>query len=46
MYVKLGTLGVERKIINYPLTFHDWWTDGTKTANTLDELKTWFTNHP
>jgi dipeptidyl aminopeptidase/acylaminoacyl peptidase len=46
MYTKLGTLGVGRKIINYPLTFHDWWTDGTKTTNTLDELKTWFTNHP
>ncbi len=46
MYTKLGTLGVDRKIINYPLTFHDWWTDGTKTTNTLDELKNWFINHP
>ena len=46
MYTKLGTLGVERRIITYPFTFHDWWTDGTKTANTMDELKTWFTNHP
>jgi dipeptidyl aminopeptidase/acylaminoacyl peptidase len=46
MYSKLGTLSVDRKIITYPLTFHDWWTDGTKTTNTLDELKMWFTNHP
>lgn len=46
MYAKLGTLGVDRKLVIYPLTFHDWWTDGTKVANTLDELKTWFNNHP
>ncbi len=46
MYTKLGTLGVDRKIITYPLTFHDWWTDGTKTTNTMDELKNWFTGHP
>ena len=46
MYAKLGTLGVDRKLVLYPLTFHDWWTDGTKVANTLDELKTWFNNHP
>jgi acetyl esterase/lipase len=46
MYTKLGMLGVDRKIINYPLIFHDWWTDGTKTTNTLDELKTWFNGHP
>lgn len=46
MYTKLGTLGVDRRIITYPFVFHDWWTDGVKTANTMDELKTWFTNHP
>jgi dipeptidyl aminopeptidase/acylaminoacyl peptidase len=46
MYVKLGTLNVNRKIISYPLTFHDWWADGTKTTNTLEELKTWFNGHP
>lgn len=46
MHAKLGTLGVDRKIIMYPFTFHDWWTDGTKTTNTMDELKTWFTAHP
>jgi len=46
MYTKLGTLGVDRRIITYPFVFHDWWTDGAKTANTMDELKTWFTNHP
>jgi len=45
MYIKLGTLGVERKLITYPLTFHDWWTDGAKVTNTLDELNAWFTNH-
>ena len=41
----LGTLGVDKKIIGYPLTFHDWWTDGNKTSNTLDELKYWFNGH-
>ena len=46
MAARLGVLGVDKKLILYPLTFHDWWTDGTKTTNTLDELKTWFTNHP
>ncbi len=46
MYTRLGVLGVDKKIITYPLTFHDWWADGTKTANTLDELKTWFNGHP
>jgi acetyl esterase/lipase len=46
MFTKLGTLGVDKKIITYPLTFHDWWTDGTKTTNTLDELKNWFNAHP
>jgi len=46
MYNKLGTLGVDRKIITYPFIFHDWWTDAVKTANTMDELKTWFTTHP
>lgn len=46
MFVKLGTLGVDKKMITYPFTFHDWWTDATKTANTMDELKTWFNGHP
>lgn len=46
MTTKLGTLGVDKKLILYPLTFHDWWTDGTKTNNTMDELKTWFNGHP
>ena len=46
MYAKLGTLGVDKKIITYPFVFHDWWTDAVKVTNTLDELKTWFTNHP
>jgi len=45
MHTKLGTLGVDRKIITYPFVFHDWWTDAAKTTNTMDELKTWFTNH-
>lgn len=43
---KLGTLGVDKRMITYTFTFHDWWTDGTKTANTMDELKTWFIGHP
>ena len=43
---KLGTLGVDHKLVSYPLTFHDWWTDGTKVTNTLDELKSWFNTHP
>ncbi len=42
----LGILGVEKKLVIYPLTFHDWWLDGTKTTNTLDELKNWFMAHP
>ncbi|MBL0145434.1 MAG: prolyl oligopeptidase family serine peptidase [Chitinophagaceae bacterium] len=46
MYTKLGTLGVDKKLITYPFTFHDWWADGVKTTNTLDELKSWFINHP
>lgn len=46
LYSKLGTLGVDRKIITYPFTFHDWWTDGVKTANTMDEMKLWFNGHP
>lgn len=46
MYSKLGSLGVDRKLISYPLTFHDWWTNGTLTTNTLDEMKTWFNSHP
>ena len=47
MYATLGTMNVERKIIIYPpFTFHDWWTDATKTTNTMDELKNWFTGHP
>lgn len=46
LHTKLGTLGVDRKLVSYPLTFHDWWTDGPKVTNTLDELKSWFTTHP
>jgi len=46
MAYTLGTLGVEKKLILYPFTYHDWWTDGAKTANTMDELKTWFNGHP
>ncbi len=43
----LGSLGVEKRMIIYPpITFHDWWTDGTKTANTMDELRSWFNGHP
>ena len=45
LFTKLGTLGVDKKLITYPLTFHDWWTDGTKTTNTLDEMKNWFNGH-
>ena len=46
LFTKLGTLNVDKKIIPYPLTFHDWWTDGTKTTNTLNELQAWFNGHP
>jgi acetyl esterase/lipase len=46
MAASLGTLGVDKKMITYSFTFHDWWTDGTKTADTMDELKNWFTGHP
>ncbi len=44
--VVLGTAGVDKKTIIYPLTFHDWWADGAKTTNTMDELRTWFNGHP
>lgn len=46
LYSRLGTLGVDRRLVSYPLTFHDWWTDNTKVNNTLDELKTWYQAHP
>lgn len=46
MFAKLGTLGADKKMITYAFTFHDWWTDGTKTADTMDELKNWFNGHP
>ncbi len=46
LFAKLGTLNVDKKIINYPLTFHDWWTDAAKTTNTLNELQAWFNGHP
>ncbi len=46
LYNKLGTLGVDRRLVSYPFTFHDWWGDGTKVTNTLEELKTWFNAHP
>lgn len=43
---QLGTLGVDKKYIVYPLVFHDWWADIAKRDNTMDELKNWFNNHP
>lgn len=46
LYGKLGTLGVDRRLVTYPLTFHDWWTDNIKVNNTLDELKNWYQVHP
>lgn len=46
LYARLGILGVERSRITFPLTFHDWWTDGPKVTQTLDELKNWFNGHP
>lgn len=44
--VALGNAGVAKKTVIYPFTFHDWWAEDTKTANTMDELKTWFNGHP
>lgn len=41
----LGGLGVDKKVIIYPATFHDWWGDVVSVDNTLDELKNWFTGH-
>jgi len=46
LYARLGTLGVDRRLVSYPLTFHDWWTDNTKVNNTLNELKSWYQAHP
>ncbi len=46
LYAKLGTLNVSRRLIAYPLTFHDWWTNTAQVNNTLDELKSWYQAHP
>jgi acetyl esterase/lipase len=46
LFSRLGTLGVDRRLVSYPLTFHDWWTDNAKVTNTLDELKNWYQAHP
>ena len=44
---QLGTLNVDHKYVYYsPLVGHDWWADYTRRDNTMDELKTWFNNHP
>lgn len=45
----LGSLltqyGVPNKVIIYPLTFHDWWTNGDLVKNTLDETAAWFNKY-
>ncbi len=46
MAAKLGTLGVAKKLVTYPFTFHDWWLDGAKVKHTLDELAGWFNAYP
>jgi acetyl esterase/lipase len=46
LFSRLGTLGADRRLVTYPFTFHDWWTDNTKVTNTLDELRTWYLSHP
>ncbi|MFM7672228.1 MAG: alpha/beta fold hydrolase [Bacteroidota bacterium] len=46
LFSRLGTLGVDKRLVSYPLTFHDWWTDNAKVNNTLDELKNWYQAHP
>ena len=45
MHGRLVQLGVPSRLISYPLTFHDWWTDAAKTSNTMDEMKKWFDSH-
>ena len=46
LHARLGILGVDRRLVTYPFTFHDWWTDNAKVNNTLDELKNWYQAHP
>lgn len=44
---KLTELKVDNRYIYYaPFTGHDWWADYAKRDNTMDELKTWFNDHP
>lgn len=38
----LTELNVPNKLIIYPFTFHDWWTNGDFLMNTLDETAVWF----
>jgi dipeptidyl aminopeptidase/acylaminoacyl peptidase len=44
---RLSSLGVSRRLIVYgPGVGHDWWTDAPKRENMIDELRSWFNNHP
>lgn len=46
MSTRLKSLGVDEKLIVYPLVFHDWWTNGDFLNNTIDETCSWFWRHP
>lgn len=41
----LNQNGVPVKVIIYPLTFHDWWSNGDFVKSTLDETTAWFNAH-
>ena len=41
----LNQNSIPNKVIMYPLTFHDWWTNGDLVKNTLDETAAWFNKY-
>ncbi|MEO6134091.1 MAG: alpha/beta hydrolase [Ginsengibacter sp.] len=36
---------IPNKVVIYPFTFHDWWTNGDFVKNTLDETAAWFNKY-
>lgn len=45
MDARLQELGVDHRLIIYPLIFHDWWMNGDLVNNTVEEACNWFWNH-
>lgn len=42
---QLKKFDIPRKLVVYPLTFHDWWSNGDFLNNTVDEAVTWFNKY-